>query len=109
MYLEPAAREELKKELLKNTRVTNYELLFKRKDGKILVADCNVRLVENVKDETIEIEGFFRDRTLQKRSEDALRDSERRLALTLEATSSGTWDWNIQTGEVLLGSSGVNL
>jgi len=33
-------------------------------------------------------------------SERRLRESEQRLSLTLEATSSGMWDWNIRTGEV---------
>ena len=32
--------------------------------------------------------------------EEALRDSEQRLNLVLEATRSGLWDWNIQTGDV---------
>lgn len=30
-----------------------------------------------------------------------LTESERRLALALDATSDGSWDWNIQTGEVI--------
>jgi len=30
-----------------------------------------------------------------------LRESEERLALALDATSEGAWDWNIETGEVL--------
>ena len=33
-------------------------------------------------------------------SEHRLRENEQRLSLTLEATSSGLWDWNIQTGDV---------
>ena len=32
--------------------------------------------------------------------EEALRESEQRLNLVLESTSSGVWDWNVQTGEV---------
>jgi PAS domain S-box-containing protein len=41
-----------------------------------------------------------RDVTRRKRVEEALRASEERLALTLDATTDGVWDWNIATGEV---------
>ena len=35
--------------------------------------------------------------------ERALQESEERLYLTLEATTTGTWDWNVQTGKVIFG------
>lgn len=44
--------------------------------------------------------GIGIDITDRKRSEEALRLSEERLALALEASSDGLWDWNFQTGEV---------
>ena len=44
--------------------------------------------------------GIGIDITDRKRSEEALRRSEERLALALEASSDGLWDWNFETGEV---------
>jgi PAS domain S-box-containing protein len=44
---------------------------------------------------------ILRDVTDRKRSEEALRKSEERLRLAMEATSDGVWDWDIETGEVL--------
>jgi PAS domain S-box-containing protein len=41
-----------------------------------------------------------RDITARRESEDALRDSEARMAAALEATGDGLWDWNLETGEV---------
>lgn len=38
------------------------------------------------------------DITDRKRTEQALRTSEERLRVALEASRMGTWDWNIQTG-----------
>lgn len=42
----------------------------------------------------------LRDVTERKRIERALRDSQLRLALVLDATSEGVWDWNVVTGVV---------
>jgi two-component system cell cycle sensor histidine kinase/response regulator CckA len=44
---------------------------------------------------------ILRDVTDRKRSEEALRKSEERFRLAMEATSDGVWDWDIETGEVL--------
>jgi PAS domain S-box-containing protein len=40
------------------------------------------------------------DISARKRAEAELQQSEQRLNLVLEATGSGAWDWNIQTGDV---------
>ena len=36
----------------------------------------------------------------RRRAEEALRESEERLRLTLKATHMGTWDWNVLTGQI---------
>jgi PAS domain-containing protein len=43
--------------------------------------------------------GTTRDITERKRAEELLRRSEERFQLSMEATSDGLWDWNIQTDE----------
>jgi PAS domain S-box-containing protein len=44
----------------------------------------------------------FFDITERKRAEDQLRESESRLNRIIEATNVGTWEWNVQTGELSL-------
>ena len=44
--------------------------------------------------------GISRDITKQKKWEEALRVSEERLRLVIEATSDAIWDWNLITNEV---------
>jgi PAS domain S-box-containing protein len=43
---------------------------------------------------------FFRDINQRREAEEALRASEERLRLALQAAQMGTWDWNIVTGEL---------
>lgn len=43
---------------------------------------------------------FTEDITERKRAEQSLQESERRLALVMEGSQLGYWDWNIETGEV---------
>jgi PAS domain S-box-containing protein len=42
------------------------------------------------------------DVTLRRRAEDALSEQSRRLNAIIEATRVGTWQWNLQTGEVIV-------
>jgi two-component system, cell cycle sensor histidine kinase and response regulator CckA len=39
----------------------------------------------------------FRDQTAERRAEEALRSSEHRLRLALEAARAGTWEWDLRT------------
>ena len=45
------------------------------------------------------IVGAILDITDRKRTEEALRRSEERLRLAMEATSDGLWDWNLESGD----------
>ena len=44
---------------------------------------------------------FVRDITERVRARDELASQRRRLANIIEATDAGTWEWNVQTGEVV--------
>lgn len=47
------------------------------------------------------LEGFVIDITDRKRADAALRDSEERFQLALDAARMGTWDWDLASGKII--------
>jgi len=52
----------------------------------------------NARGRLVEIQSVGRDITDRVQAEQALRESEQRLQLVLEATGAALWDWNLTTG-----------
>jgi PAS domain S-box-containing protein len=71
--------------------------------------DGNFRLIKNkgipYDDDSGEFAGYIGyciDITDQKNIEEELRKERKRLSGILEGTNSGTWEWNVQTGETII-------
>ena len=64
------------------------------KDGRIIPVEIST-MVTQFKNKTI-FHSIARDITKRKRAEEALRLSEERLKLTLDATQIAIWDWDIK-------------
>ncbi len=48
------------------------------------------------------VQVLSQDITDRKQAEEALKDQQQRLANIIEGTRIGTWEWNMQTGEILI-------
>lgn len=70
-----------------------FEVRHRRKDGTIIDVEVSTTFL-SASDHFL---AFIRDIGERKRTEEALRESEERFRLAMEATSDGVWDWNIAT------------
>ncbi|MCP9452427.1 MAG: PAS domain S-box protein, partial [Nitrospira sp.] len=71
------------------------EIVAKRKDGSIFPVDLSVG--EMMIKGTRKFTGSIRDISARKETENRLRESEARLRLTLEVSTDGLYDWDLQT------------
>ena len=86
---------------LKDDGAYRREYRIRTKDGRILWIQARGQIVFNPDGTINHVSGVFYDITELKQAEDALRQSEARLAAAQHIAHLGNWEWNIQTGEII--------
>lgn len=74
------------------------EFILHQKDGTQIIIEIRTFPVK-IKGKTLVL-GIARDITDRKNAEKAIRESENRLKLAMEAARDGLFDWNMETGEI---------
>ncbi|MGD0232005.1 MAG: PAS domain S-box protein, partial [Syntrophorhabdales bacterium] len=72
-----------------------------RRDGERVWVAWTNKPLHDENGQVAEVLCVGNDFTERKRMKEALRESEERLRLALEATSDGLWDWNVPTGKAV--------
>ncbi len=79
-WLEPAQREDFLGIIRTRGRVSDFEVLLKRKDGTPVLVATSSRLYHGEDGAVLGVEGIFRDISERKRSEELLRQSEEKFS-----------------------------
>ena len=72
------------------------EWTLRRGDGSYMLAEVSAKILPDGR-----WQGMVRDISERKRVEAQLRQSQERLDLALRGADLASWDWNVQTGEVV--------
>ncbi|MBW2450566.1 MAG: PAS domain S-box protein [Deltaproteobacteria bacterium] len=86
LYVDPKKRDEFVKTLLKNGKVTDYEILLKDKNNDQRFCSLNAKLVNDKHGKPAKIIGSLHDITRRKQMEKALRESEAQKTALLDAS-----------------------
>ncbi|MCA1439481.1 PAS domain S-box protein [Ensifer sp. IC4062] len=81
--------------------VENFEQEIRFEDGRTRHLLGNATPLRNALGEAAGAVAAFIDITERKQTEEALRESERRLKMALDAGRMGAWEWNLQSGRVI--------
>ncbi len=81
--------------------VENAELELRKKNGETIDVILNVSALRDETGKPLYSRSVWRDVSEAKKAEKLIKENEQRLELILEGADLGTWDWNIQTDDVI--------
>ncbi|MBN1166974.1 MAG: PAS domain-containing protein, partial [Methanospirillaceae archaeon] len=113
MLIHPGDLERIEQEANCNiaNHIETYEQSYRlrRKDGEYRWFYDYTKLVRDESDRLEKVRGYLIDQTRQKEYENLLVLERQRLADIIEATHLGTWEWNIQSGEITMNERGAGI
>lgn len=84
-----------------------FEWKAKKKNGDIFWVEVNLK--KTVLDDEELVIAIVRDISTRKQQEDELKTQMSRFEYVVQATNLGIWEWNVQTGEIVLNERWANI
>jgi len=78
------------------------EKRFIKRDGSQGWADLSVSALRDQNGKLVNLVGVILDMTERKKAESAVEEERERVQDILEGTNAGHWDWQVQTGELVI-------
>jgi PAS domain S-box-containing protein len=100
IYPVPEKRAIFLQALSEKGRVTDYEIVLKRRDDSLITVSTNSSFYYDASGKVAGVEGAFRDISERKRSEELLRESKFQLEVAVQAGNLGLWDRDLQNNKV---------
>jgi len=100
LYASPDDRTRFRDLMARFGSVTDLSLPLRKRNGTVMDCLLTATVRKDVAGTIMGYEGVIRDVTEQKRTERALRDSERRLAEAERLAALGSWEWDMRGGTV---------
>lgn len=85
----------------KGERVEHFDTTRIRKDGSPIEISLTISPIRNAEGKIIGASKIVRDITSQKLMQKQLEEKEERLRVVISSTKLGTWDWNLETNELI--------
>lgn len=89
------------REIIRAGGLDTVQTVFRRKDGSTFPVEVTIDFVE-FRGKNLSF-SFVKDITERKETEKKIKESKERLELALRGTGAGLWDWNLETGELIVG------
>ena len=96
----PKALQGFDKTLQHKTTNHIFEFKLKRKDGSLFDGEIHLQYYQD--QDTSGLIGLIHDVSDRKLAKLKAQEMSARFEATIDASQIGTWDWNVQTGEVIL-------
>lgn len=81
-------------------RIEHFETLRVAKGGRQVLVSLTISPVKDASGNIVGASKIARDVTRIRQVERALRESEQRMRFCMEAANLGTWDWDVESGDV---------